>query len=142
MARAVVDANVIIGARLSRDQNHERAAAISKGFDSGSLPTAYVLTDVLEEVINYLQARSTHEVAVRTLDAILESSGFEIVHTPKRDIDAGRSLFRKYEPLSLTDAVIAASMQRQELEYLYSFDDGFDAVDDVSRITTADSPFE
>lgn len=142
MGRAVVDANVLITARLSRDQNHSRGAAISEAFDRGDLPTVYVLSDVLEEIINYLQARSTHDVAVRTLDALIESNGFEIIHTPKRDIDSGRSLFRKYESLSLTDAVIAASMRRRELEYLYSFDDGFDAVDGISRITTADNPFE
>jgi predicted nucleic acid-binding protein len=142
MGRAVVDANVLIAARLSRDQNHDRGVAISEAFDRGDLPTAYVLSDVLEEIINYLQARSTHDVAVRTLDALIESSGFEIVHTPKRDTDSGRSLFRKYDSLSLTDAVIAASMRRRELEYLYSFDEGFDAVNGISRITTADSPFE
>ncbi|WP_226006328.1 type II toxin-antitoxin system VapC family toxin [Natrinema salinisoli] len=142
MGRAVVDANVLIAARLSRDQNHDRGVAISEAFDRGDLPTAYVLSDVLEEIINYLQARSTHDVAVRTLDALIESSGFEIIHTPKRDIDSGRSLFRKYDSLSLTDAVIAASMQRRELEYLYSFDDGFDAVDGISRMTTVANPFE
>ncbi|WP_435552562.1 type II toxin-antitoxin system VapC family toxin [Natrinema sp. CGMCC1.2065] len=142
MARVVVDANVLIAARLSRDQNHDRAVAISRAVDHGTLPTAYVLSDVLEEVINYLQRKGKHDVAVRTLDAIIESSGFEIVHTPKRDIDAGRSLFRKYESLSLTDAVIAASMGRRELEFLYSFDDGFDAVDGITRITTATNPFE
>lgn len=141
MARVVVDANVLIAARLSRDQNHERARAISRAFDQNDLPTAYVLSPVLEEVINYLQARSTQEVATRTLDALIESSGFEIVHTPKSDLDAGRSVFRRYEPLSLTDAIIVAAMQRLEGRYLYSFDDGFDAVDSVTRLTTTDDPF-
>lgn len=42
----------------------------------------------------------------------------------------------------LTDAVIAASMQRRELEYLYSFDDGFDAVDGICRLATRNNPFE
>ena len=77
-----------------------------------------------------------------TLDAIIESSGFELVHAPKSDFDAGRSLFRKYAELSLTDAVIVAAMQRQELEHLYSFDDDFDAVSGITRLTTADDPFD
>ncbi|WP_436345922.1 type II toxin-antitoxin system VapC family toxin [Natronorubrum sp. FCH18a] len=142
MARVVVDANVLIAARLSRDQNHERAHAISRAFDQNELPTAYVLSDVLEEVVNYLQARSTHDAAAQTLDVLIESSGFEIVHTPKSDFDAGRSLFRRYNCLSLTDAIIAAAMQRLELQYLYSFDDGFDAIDNITRLTTTDNPFE
>lgn len=142
MARVVVDANVLIAARLARDQDHDRAAAISRALDNGDLPKAVVPSDVVEEILNYLQARATHPIAVETLDAIIESSGFEMIHTPKHDFDAGRSLFRKYEPLSLTDAIIVAFMQRTDLEYIYSFDDGFDAVDGLSRLTTTENPFD
>ena len=142
MAAVVVDANVLIAARLSRDQNHERGAAISEAIDQGQLPTAYVLSDVLEEVINYLQARGGHDVATETLDALIESSGFSLKQTPKSDFDAGRSVFRQYESLSLTDAVIVAAMQREDIEYLYSFDDGFDSVPGITRLTTPDNPFD
>jgi len=142
MAAVVVDANVLIAARLSRDQNHERGVAISEAIDQGQLPTAYVLSDVLEEVINYLQARGGHDVATETLDALIESSGFSLKQTPKSDFDAGRSVFRQYESLSLTDAVIVAAMQREDIEYLYSFDDGFDSVPDITRLTTPDNPFD
>jgi hypothetical protein len=31
-------------------------------------------------------------------------------------------------------------MQRREVEFLYSFDDDFDAVDDVTRLETATDP--
>lgn len=141
MGRPVIDANVLIASRLSRDQNHETAREITEMFDSGSIPAGYVFDTVLEEVINYLQARSTHEVAVRTLDAIIESNGFEIVRTEKSDFDAGRSLFRQYQSLSLTDGIIAAAMNRRNVEYLYSFDDGFDAVDGITRLDTAANPF-
>lgn len=142
MASVLVDANVLIAARLSRDQNHERAKAISDAIDQGRLPTAYVLSDVLEEVLNYLQARASHDVAIETLDALIESSGFSLLRTSKTDFNAGRSLFRRYESLSLTDAVIVAAMQREGIEYLYSFDDGFDSVPEVTRLTTPDNPFE
>ncbi|MEF8903683.1 MAG: PIN domain-containing protein [Haloarculaceae archaeon] len=142
MARVVVDANVLIAARLSRDQDHERGREIANAFDRGNLPTALVSSDVLEEMLNYLQARSTHAVAVETLDALIESRGFELVYMPKADFDAGRSLFRAYDRLSLTDGVIAASMDRRGIEYLYSFDDGFDSVKGITRLVTAENPFE
>ena len=142
MGRVVVDANVLIAARLSRDQNHDRGRTISDAIDTGRLPTAVVLSDVLEEVVNYLQARADHETAAATLDALIESSGFVLTHTPKADFDAGRSLFRRHDSLSLTDAIIVAAMGRLGIEYLYSFDDGFDGVDDITRLTTADNPFE
>ena len=142
MTAVVVDANVLIAARLSRDQNHERGEAIAHAIDQGTLPTAYVLSDVLEEVINYLQARAGHNVATDTLDALIKSSGFSLEHTTKSDFDAGRSLFRRYESLSLTDAVIVAAMQRKNIDDLYSFDDGFDSVPEITRLTTPDDPFE
>ena len=141
MARVVVDSNVLIAARLSRDQNHDRAVPIVAAIDEGDLPAAYVPSNALEEVCNYMRARSTHDAAIATLDALIESGGFELRYSPKADLDAGRSLFRRQEPLSLTDAVIAASMRRQDLEYLYSFDDGFDAVEGITRLTTPDDPF-
>mgnify|MGYP000645025429 CR=1 FL=1 len=142
MPAVVVDANVLIAARLSRDQNHDRGAAIADAIDRGTLPTAYVLSDVLEEVINYLQARAGHSVATETLDALIESSGYSLERTPKSDFDTGRSVFRQYESLSLTDAVIVAAMQREDVTYLYSFDEGFDSVSDISRLTTPADPFE
>lgn len=142
MTKVVVDANVLIAARLSRDQNYERGKAITDAIDQGTLPTAYVLSDVLEEVLNYLQARAGHDIATETLDALIESSGFSLTQTTKSDFDAGRSLFRRYESLSLTDAVIVATMQRKEVEYLYSFDDGFDSVPEFTRLTTPENPFE
>jgi predicted nucleic acid-binding protein len=141
MAVVVVDANVLIAARLSRDQNHERGDAITQAIDQGTLPTAYVPSDVLEEVLNYLQARAGHDVATETLDAVIESSGFSLRQTTKSDFDTGRSLFRRYESLSLTDAVIVALMQREDIDYLYSFDDGFDSVSGISRFTTPENPF-
>jgi predicted nucleic acid-binding protein len=140
--RVVVDANVLIAARLSRDQDHARGRRIAEAFDRGTLPVAYVPSEVLHEIVNYLQARSSHGVAEETLDATVESSGFEIQYTPKRDFDAARSLFRAHDTLSLTDAAIVASMRRQDIEYLYSFDAGFDALDGITRLTTAVDPFD
>ena len=142
MAAVIVDANVLIAARLSRDQNHERGVAITQAIDRGTLPTAYVLSEVLEETINYLQARAGHAVATETLDALIESGGFSLKQTSKSDFDTGRSLFRRHESLSLTDAIIVATMQREEIDYLYSFDDGFDGVNPINRLTTPDNPFE
>ena len=141
MAVVAVDANILIAARLARDQNHDRGEAIATAIDQGQLPTGIVLSDVLEAVSNYLQARAGHAVAVETLDGLIESSGFELTQTSKGDFEAGRSLFRRYESLSLTDAIIVAAMQRAEIEYLYSFDDGFDSVSEITRLTTPENPF-
>ena len=72
---------------------------------------------------------------------MIQSSGFTLRQATKSDFDTGRSLFSQQESLSLTDAIIAAAMRRMDIEYLYSFDDGFDGVSGITRLTTADNPF-
>ena len=32
-------------------------------------------------------------------------------------------------------------MQRESIEYLYSFDDDFEVIEDITRLKTADNPF-
>lgn len=140
-ASVTLDSNVLIAARLARDQNHDRGRQIAEGMDGGSLPVGRVPSPVLQEVLNYVNERVGHRSAVATLDAILESSGFELVYTTSDDFAAGRSLFRRYEGLSLTDAIIATTMRRRNSAYLYSFDDDFDAVDGITRLTTPSDPF-
>jgi ribosome biogenesis protein Nip4 len=46
--------------------------------------------------------------------------------------------------LSLWFERITRAIVREELDrtYLYSFDDGFDTVADITRLTTATTPFE
>jgi predicted nucleic acid-binding protein len=75
------------------------------------------------------------------LDRLIEGTHFEIDHAPKADFNAAQALFRRYEELSFVDSTIAAYMQRKDINYLYSFDDDFDALDGVTRMDTADNPF-
>ncbi|WP_280663824.1 hypothetical protein [Haloarcula amylovorans] len=42
----------------------------------------------------------------------------------------------------MTDAIIVAAMQREEIDYRYCFDGGFDSVSALTRLTTPDNPFE
>lgn len=141
MATALLDSNVLIGARIVSDQHHETAHAITTRIDDGDFPTGRIPDDVLSEALNYLHTRAENEVAIETLDAIQASVDLEVDGTTKTDFDAGRSLFRQYEGLSFTDAVIVAYMRRTGIDYLYSFDDDFDAVDEITRLGTATDPF-
>ncbi|MEZ3115566.1 type II toxin-antitoxin system VapC family toxin [Halobaculum sp. MBLA0147] len=138
--RAAVDANVLIAARLERDQHHERATVLTRAIDRAELPRTAVPGGVLEETLNYVHSRGSHPAAVATLDGLADSVGFEITATDSADLDRGRSVFRRYDALSLTDAVIVAWMRRVGVEYLYSFDDDFDAVDGVVRLETPHWP--
>jgi len=141
MTTALLDSNVLIGARIATDQHHEDARAVMNAVDGGDLPTGRIPDPVLHEVCNYLHARVDHDTAVTTLDAIQASIDLELDQTTKTDFAAGRSLFRAYPGLSFTDAVIAAYMRRSGIQYLYSFDDDFDALEHITRVETARNPF-
>lgn len=141
MATALVDSNVLIGSRIVSDQHHDAGHGIITGIDGGDLPSGRIPDDVLSEVLNYLHTRAGNAVAIETLDAIQASVDLEVDGTTKTDFDAGRSLFRRYDDLSFTDAVIVAYMRRTGVDYLYSFDDDFDAVAEITRLNTATNPF-
>jgi predicted nucleic acid-binding protein len=81
-------------------------------------------------------------MAVEIYDRLHTSAGFEIHHAAQKDFGRARELFETYEELSFGDATIVAYMEREDVDYLYSFDADFDAVESVSRLTTPTNPFE
>jgi predicted nucleic acid-binding protein len=42
---------------------------------------------------------------------------------------------------TVTDTITVAYMQRQGLEYIYSFDDDFDEFDGIIRLNSDENPF-
>ncbi|WP_231186330.1 PIN domain-containing protein [Haladaptatus sp. DYF46] len=112
-----------------------------RAIDHGDLPVAHVTDYVLGEVLNILGRRAGHDAAIATLDTLIESAGFEIVRSPKADFTSGQALYRQYPSLTFVDALTTAYMQREGIEYVYSFDDDFDVVEDIRRLNTASDPF-
>lgn len=131
MAVALLDTNVLFAAASARDQYHETAREIVAGVDHGELPEAVVTDYVLAETLNLVRERLGPGPANGLLDRLAEGAHFEIVRAPRSDFTAGQALFRQYPGLSFVDATLVAFMERRGIEFLYSFDDGFDAVDGV-----------
>lgn len=142
MAVTVVDTGVLIGMADSDDQHHDIATEIVRGMDHGELPTGRVTNYVILETLNWIHTRQRHEKAVETHTRLNESAGFEILQAAQKDFPRAVDLFKTYETLSFGDATIGAYMQRTGLEYLYSFDDGFDVLDHITRLDTPDTPFK
>lgn len=141
MAVAVVDSNVLIGRADSDDQHHEAATAIVRGMDRGDLPTGRVTNYVVLETLNWIHTRQHHAKAGETYDRLSTSAGFEVLQAAQKDFHRAVELFETYEGLAFGDATIAAYMEREGVEYLYSFDDDFDVLDDLTRLSTPDNPF-
>lgn len=142
MAVAVVDTNVLIDFRDENSVRHDRAQDIVHGIDRGDLPTVRVTDYVLLETLNWLHTRHRHDLAVDTYERLHASSGFEIVRSPRKDFHAAIERFQEDDHLSFGDATVVASMVREGLEYLYSFDSDFDRVDEITRLSTSENPFD
>jgi len=142
MAVAVVDTNILIGRADTDDEHHEVATGIVRGIDHGELPTGRVTNYVALETLNWISDRKHHEKAVETYDRLKQSAGFEVLHAAQKDFANAVEIFRSYGQLSFGDATVASYMRREDIEYLYSFDDDFDGLDWVTRLDTDVDPFE
>lgn len=142
MAVAVIDSNVLINYKdTGSGTRHQRAEEIVHGIDSGELPTARVTNYVLLETLNWIHKRQRHDIAVDLRQRLTSSGGFELIHAAQKDLQQAIKLFETHQNLAFGDATIVAYMHREDIEYLYSFDDDFDAISDITRLETPDNPF-
>jgi len=140
MTVGVVDTAVLIGMADDDDQHHEAASRIVRGIDRGELPAGRVTNYVVLETLNWIHNRKHHQTARDLYDRLSESAGIELVHAAQKDFTRAVELFETYDGLSFGDATIVAYMHREGIEYLYSFDDDFDAVAEVTRLATPEDP--
>jgi predicted nucleic acid-binding protein len=141
MPKAVVDTTVLFAAAYPRDTRHDEGVELLHGIDDGTLPNGVVLGYVVAETLNGLNEKGGHELATEFLTRLEENDRFRIRRTNADDFADAKATFCRYEALSFVDSLIVAYMRRKGFDYLYSFDDGFDATD-VDRIVTATNPFE
>lgn len=141
MARALLDATVIIAFADTDDQDHERGNEIVRAIDEGALPDGVITNDGLLEILNFVHDRQGQSMATSLLDRLVEGSHFQLPYNSKENYGVGRSLFRRYDGLSFGDAMQTAYMHGEDIEYIYSFDDDFDGVEGITRLATADDPF-
>lgn len=141
MTRALLDATVVIAFADTDDDDHDAGKRIVRGVDRGTLPRGVVTNDALLELLNYVHERMGQAMATDLLDRLVEGAHFLLPYNPKENYGVARSTFRQYETLSFGDAMQVAYMGGEGLEYIYSFDDDFDAVDGITRLATPDDPF-
>ena len=143
MTVAVLDSNILIDYKdTSADSRHERAENIVHAIDRGDLPSARITNYVLLESLNWIHERRRHDIAVDLRNRLSSSAGFELVHSAQKDFHRAVDLFETYESLAFGDATIAAYMERETIEYLYSFDGDFGVIESITRLETPDDPFK
>lgn len=119
----------------------EDGAEIVAGADHSELPKLQVTNYVLVETLNFVAERVGQSRALDLYDRLDESVGFEFVRTTKQDDTAAIDRIRSATGLSFVDATIAAYASRKGIEYCYSFDDDFDRLDGLTRLSGAVNPY-
>jgi predicted nucleic acid-binding protein len=141
MTDVVVDSNVVVGARMQRDQWHDAGRAIVSGIDAGDLPRGRLTYFCLPEVLTPIEKRAGDGPARETLAFLIESRGFDLVYVAREDVTKGLAIYRREDGIEVVDCFTVAYMQRLGIEFVYSFDDDFDRFDGITRIVSADDPF-
>lgn len=141
MATVLLDANVVVGARLQRDQYHEPAADIVRAMDAGDLPRGRTTAYNLPEILTPIEKLGGDVPARETVEFLTESRGIAIEQISRDDFTRGLAIYRREDGVEVVDCLMVAYMQRVGLEYVYSFDDDFDRFEDLTRLETADNPF-
>lgn len=141
MAVAVVDTSVLLAMADADDRHHDVATRIVRGMDRGAFPTGRVTNYVILETLNWIHNRHHPRKAIEIYERLNESAGFELLQAAQKDFGRAVEIFETYEKLAFGDATIVAYMEREGIEYLYSFDDDFDAIEGLTRLETPDNPF-
>ena len=141
MPDAVVDTTVLYAAGNERSQRHDQGLEVLHAADHERLPTLRIPDVVQVETMNGLTRDVGHETAVDMLDRLEVSTGFALDRTTNAVWHAGVDTFRGIERLSLADGLIAAYAHHHDIDYLYSFDGGFDGVDGIARLADATNPY-
>lgn len=141
MPAAFVDSNIIQGGRNTSDQYYDEAQPIMGAVDRGDLPRGRLLYCQLTEFLGPLQHKIGRENTIATYNALEEGSGWRIERAPSEILAHADQLWKRYNKPEYGDAVIAAYMLHEEIEYIYSLDDDFDEIEGVTRLDTPTNPF-
>jgi predicted nucleic acid-binding protein len=126
----MLDASFYIAWLDRRDQWHARAAKLES-----SLPRELVTTDLLAaEVIATLASRGGGNAARTAWQVIGDTA--EIEFMDRRSCEAGMDLVISFDGrLSLADATAVVVMRERGMKRILSFDDGFDRLKDIERLS-------
>lgn len=130
---AVIDSVVWVSAFSEKDQYREICKLIFGGYTGGKIKKVVVTDYVLLETINFLLRKEKFDVALLVFNLFLQSERIEIVYVDELIFEDIKTLFEKYEDLSLTDCSIIALMKERGIKYLFSLDSGFDKVKEIIR---------
>ena len=91
-------------------------------------------TEVLQEILYRYSSLKRLDLAVSVYDLFVELCP-TVLPVTLADTDRAKSLLASSQGISVRDAVHAAVMLNQDVREIASFDEGFDRIDGVKRVS-------
>jgi predicted nucleic acid-binding protein len=126
-----VDTSVWIAARNLDDVNHLRAKEILTSMLKGELGEIYTSDYILDEVVTLMLKRTKRlELAIEMGEYILKSPRIRKLRITEEIFDDAWKKFKslKGKLMSFTDCTSLVLMEKRGIEYIASFDSGFDGL--------------
>jgi predicted nucleic acid-binding protein len=126
-----VDTSVWIAARNLDDVNHLRAKEILTSMLKGELGEIYTSDYILDEVVTLMLKRTKRlELAIEMGEYILKSPRIRKLRVTEEIFDDAWKKFKslKGKLMSFTDCTSLVLMEKRGIEYIASFDSGFDGL--------------
>jgi predicted nucleic acid-binding protein len=130
-----IDTGVFVALRNADDELHTRSRELMKRALKGEYGRTYTSDYVIDEAITTALVRTRrHDFAVDIGKYIIESPRITKLWTTKEAFDLAWEKFRAFadKPLSFSDCVSLALMEKNRVNQMMSFDSGFDGL--IQRI--------
>ena len=126
-----VDTGIFVALRNADDEFHMRSKELMKRALKGEFGRIHTSDYVIDEAITTALVRTRrHDLAVDLGKYIIESPRITKLWTRKDTFDTAWGKFRTFKdkPLSFTDCVSLAFMEKKRIKQIISFDSGFDGL--------------
>ena len=126
-----VDTGIFVALNNKSDKNHARSNVLMEKALKGEYGTVYTSDYVIDEAVTTALARTRdYSIAFRTGSFIIESMRIEKIYTSSNEFEMGWQTFQKLrrKPMSFTDCISLAHMNKRGLEKIMSFDSEFDGL--------------
>jgi len=121
----LVDSSIWDAAKRKRDKSHAVAREVLREIMEGKYGRVVITDYIIDEVVTWLNAHTTHKIAVQTADFFSTSKEIEIEKIDWAVLREARELFRKYDFLSFTDATTAVIAALKGVKYIATLDQDF-----------------
>lgn len=124
----LVDSNIWNAAKSKRDGAHKTAENILRDIMKGPYGKPIVTDFIIDEVLTWLNARATHQLAVETADLLFKGGWVDVVIVDWAVLREACEIFSRHDFLSFTDATTAAVANAKGIKDIATFDSDFSKI--------------